>query len=407
MVSIKSRGGKPVKILLVIDQFYEANNGMTISARRFAKVLVEHGHEVRVVSTGTPRAESGDLHDFPNSYSVPKQYIPFFDKLIAKQGMTFASPDDEMLERAIGWADIVHFLVPFALSRCGIMIARRLGVPYTAAFHCQPENVTSSIYLDKFNSINRLIYLWFNHYIYQYCSHVHCPSEFIANELRKTGYWSHLHVISNGIDPDFVGMRKKEKSPELRDRFVILSVGRFSREKRQELLLKAIAMNRHADRIQVILAGQGPKRDKLEKQGASLPNLPIINFYSKSDLLNVIAMSDLYVHTANAEIEAMSCMEAFAGGLVPVIANSEKSATPQFALDKRSLFIADDPVDLSKKIDYWYEHPREREEMGAKYAALGEKYNLEACVLEAERMFERAIEDAAREAVPVREAGPK
>ena len=33
-------------------------------------------------------------------------------------------------------------------------------------------------------------------------------------------------------------------------------------------------------------------------------------------------MSDLYVHAADVEIEAMSCMEAFAGGLVPVIANS-------------------------------------------------------------------------------------
>lgn len=392
-----------MKILLVIDQFYEANNGMTISARRFAKVLGDHGHEIRIVSTGSSR----DPDLYADSYSVPKQYIPFFDRLVAKQGMTFARPDGEVLERAICWADVVHFLVPFTLSHHGILIARRLGVPYTAAFHCQPENVTSSIYLDKFNSINKLIYLWFNHYIYQYCGHIHCPSEFIANELRKTGYRSHLHVISNGIDPDFIGLRKKEKPPALRDKFVILSVGRFSREKRQELIIKAVKMNRYADRIQLIFAGQGPKREKLEKLSASLPHPPIFDFYKKSELLDVIAMSDLYVHAASAEIEAMSCMEAFAGGLVPVIANSEKSATPQFALDGRSLFIADDPKDLSDKIDYWYEHPSERREMGAQYAAMGEKYNLEACVLEAEKMFYQAIEDAAREAVPVREAGAK
>ena len=392
-----------MKILLVIDQFYEANNGMTISARRFAKVLANHGHEIRIVSTGRPR----DPGLYADSYSVPKQYIPFFDKLVAEQGMTFARPDDELLERAIGWADLVHFLVPFTLSHHGIMIARQLGVPYTAAFHCQPENVTSSIYLDKFKNINKLIYLWFNHYIYQYCGHIHCPSEFIANELRKTGYRSHLHVISNGIDPDFIGLRKKEKPPELRDKFVILSVGRYSREKRQELLIKAVKMNRYADRIQLIFAGQGPNREKLEKLGASLPNPPILNFYSKSDLLDIIAMSDLYVHAANAEIEAMSCMEAFAGGLVPVIANSEKSATPQFALDERSLFKADSPKDLSDKIDYWYENPYERQKMSLQYAAMGEKYNLEACVFEAEKMFYQAIEDASRETIPVREAGAK
>jgi len=395
--------GEAVKILLVIDQFYEANNGMTISARRFAKVLADHGHEIRIVSTGKSR----DPGLYADSYSVPKQYIPFFDKLVAKQGMTFASPDDEVLECAVGWADIVHFLVPFALSHHGIMIARELGIPYTAAFHCQPENVTSSIYLDKFKNINKLIYLWFNHYIYQYCGHIHCPSEFIANELRKTGYRSHLHVISNGIDPDFVGLRKKEKPPELKDKFVILSVGRYSREKRHELIIRAVKMNRYAERIQLIFAGQGPKRDMLKKLGTSLPNPPIFNFFKKSDLLDVIAMSDLYVHAANAEIEAMSCMEAFASGLVPIIADSEKSATPQFALDERSLFIADDPKDLSKQIDYWYEHPEERREMGKKYAVMGEKYNLETCVYEAEKMFYEAIEDASREAVPVREANAK
>ena len=43
-----------MKILLVNDQYFLANNGMTISARRFAKVLESHGHEVRVVSTGRP-----------------------------------------------------------------------------------------------------------------------------------------------------------------------------------------------------------------------------------------------------------------------------------------------------------------------------------------------------------------
>lgn len=64
----------------------------------------------------------------------------------------------------------------------------------------------------------------------------------------------------------------------------------------------------------------------------------------------------------DAEIEAISCMEAFASGLVPVIANSAKSATPQFALDERSLFTAGDSGDLTQKIDYWLEHEDERRE---------------------------------------------
>ena len=45
----------------------------------------------------------------------------------------------------------------------------------------------------------------------------------------------------------------------------------------------------------------------------------------------------------DAEIEAIACIEAFSCGLVPVIAGSEQSATPQFALDERSLFNAGRP----------------------------------------------------------------
>ena len=106
-------------------------------------------------------------------------------------------------------------------------------------------------------------------------------------------------------------------------------------------------------------------------------------------------MSDLYVHAADVEIEAMSCMEAFAGGLVPVIADSRKSATPQFALDQRSLFQAGDSNDLAAKIDYWIEHEAERKAMEYKYSALGKKYALENCVRQAEEMFRQELEEHA------------
>ena len=41
-----------MKILIVIDQFDNSNNGTTISARRFAKDLQDRGNEVYIVSTG-------------------------------------------------------------------------------------------------------------------------------------------------------------------------------------------------------------------------------------------------------------------------------------------------------------------------------------------------------------------
>ena len=121
-----------MKILLVIDQFDQGNNGTTISARRFAQALAADGNEVRVAAAGKPAR---------GKYPMPEiHFLPVADSIIRSQGMVFAKPNRSVLEQAIVWADVVHFMMPFALSRVGLRIAKEMGKPVTAAFHVQPEN---------------------------------------------------------------------------------------------------------------------------------------------------------------------------------------------------------------------------------------------------------------------------
>lgn len=378
-----------MKILIVTDQYYAANNGMTISARRFVAFLRQRGNEVRIISCGV----SDDVENGQKAYLLKKQYIPFFDKLVSSQGMTFAKPDKATVEEAVKWADIIHFYVPFALSRAVLKAAKKHNVPYTAAFHVQPENISSSIHMGNIGFVNAAIYHWFNFYIYKHCRHIHCPSRFIAGELEKHGYKARLHIISNGIDPDFV-YRKIPKTQKYGDKFVILMIGRMSVEKRQDVLISAVAKSKYCGKIKLILAGKGPRTSQLkalaEKNGVDTE----INFFAKPDLLDVIAMSDLYVHAADMEIEAMACMEAFACGLVPIIADSPRSATPQFALDERSLFEAGNSGHLAERIDYWIEHEEERHKSEILYSRLAEKYRLEDCVIKLEEMFKDEMKEA-------------
>lgn len=164
-------------------------------------------------------------------------------------------------------------------------------------------------------------------------------------------------------------------------------------EKRQDIIIRAAHKSKYKDKITVMLAGQGPRREKLEELARLLEVNLVIDFYPKDKLIDLISYCDLYVHAASAEIEAMSCMEAFAGGLVPVISNSPKSATPQFALDDRSLFRVGSPNDLALKMDYWLEHPEERKKSELLYAESAKKYNLDECVRQVEEMFAEAIEE--------------
>lgn len=374
-----------MKILLVIDQFDNSNNGTTISARRFAKGLQEAGNKVYVVSTG----------DSKNEYKFNLKELPLppgISHLVKSQGMSFAIPNTEILEKAISSVDVVHFYMPFFISKAGLKICEKLHVPHTAAFHVQPENITYSIGLGTKTKVNDLIYTHYRDSFFNRFTHIHCPSEFIANELKKHGYTAKLHVISNGVDDEFK-YYPKEKLPEFKDKFVITMIGRYSNEKRQDVLIDAISKSKYTNKIQLVLAGKGPKQEKYEKLGKVLPNPPVMKFYSTDRLIDLLKSTDLYVHSADAEIEAISCIEAFACGNVPIIANSKNSATKQFALVKESLFEAGNSKDLANKIDYWIEHEDYRKEMEIKYSKHAENYRLKNSIVKIEEMFNDAIRE--------------
>ena len=401
-----------MRILLVTDQFDGARNGTTVSARRFARALAERGHQVRVVCAGPGSAVVGPMpvaDDGAGPVAGPAGHgievrrvrplrIPLFQRLIDDQSMVLARPDESVLREALAWADVAHVLLPFWLGRTTVRLARTLGVPVTAAFHLQPENVTYNLGLGRARWANELVYRALRP-LYQQVGHVHCPSEFIAGQLREHGYTADLHVISNGVDPRFT-YRKLPRSADLhgvdaRDAVVVTMIGRLSPEKRQDVLIEAVRRSRHAERIQLVLAGSGPLEARLRQQAAGLRRPPLIRFFTQDELRDLLAMSDLYVHAADAEIEAISCIEAFASGLVPVIAASKRSATPQFALDERSLFAPGDPADLARRIDYWIEHPDERDEMEHVYARSARRYTLAESITRIEKMFDAAVDDAA------------
>ena len=373
-----------MKILIVIDQYDGANNGTTISARRFVANLKKRGHEVRVISTG--KEEEG-------KYSVDKiKLVPIVNKIVTSQGMEFAKADEEKLREAIKWAEVVHFYMPFWLSIKGMKIAKEMNKPMTAAFHVQPENITYTIGLGKKEKVNDTIYTLFKKVFFDEFNHIHCPSQFIADELKKHGYKAKLHVISNGIEPDWV-YKKSEKPEELKDKIVLTMVGRLSGEKRQDVLIEAVKQTKYADKIQLIFAGKGPKQKSYEKLGETLKNKPIFKFCKKEQLQEILAYTDLYIHTSDAEIEAISCIEAIATGLVPLIAKSDKSATSQFALDERSTFEAGNSKQLAEKIEYWLDNKKEREKMEKEYAKNAQKYSIEKSMEQIEEMFREEINE--------------
>ena len=373
-------------ITFIIDSYDEASNGIATSTKRFAKKLAEFGHAIQIVAASAPKEPK------IVSYNLGISKVPILYQVSKSQGFTFAKCNKKLIKEAIKKSDIVHCLVPFKIERYAKKICDKYNIPSSAAFHLQPENITSTIYLNKYDAVNKYIYKKFRKF-YNKFEHVHCPSNMIKGQLVENGYTSKLHVISNGVCNSF---KKKDviKKEEWKNKFVILMIARLSEEKRQDLIIEAVKHSKHEKDIQIVFAGKGPIKMHLEKMGEDLTNPISFGFYTESELIDVINMADLYVHASDAEIEAIGCMEAFTCGVVPVISDSILSATNQFALDDLNLFRHGDYESLAQKIDYWFENPSAKEVRSLEYIEYAKKYNINNTAKELEEMFYEAIKDS-------------
>ncbi len=386
------------KILFVIDSFYTTNNGTSISAQRFAGELRKRGHEVRVLCWDTPKGQGDQVSSAKDDFTTEKFRIPVFQPLCDKHDFSFAYNDKEIVHKACDWADIVHVFVPFGITWEAIHYCNKIGKPVTGAFHIQPENMTSSVSMGKVEWFNELFYRAWNRDIYSHLRHIHVPSKFMGEMLAERGYTAKIHPISNGIQEAFmlageVKKKQRDQVPSTKDVFKIMMIGRLSQEKRQDVIINAVKYSKYADRIQLVFAGRGPEYEKYVELGKDLKHQPQFIYVERDELIQHLLETDLYVHASDMESEAISCIEAFSTGLVPVIANSHVSATPQFALDGRSLFMPGDPKDLARAIDYWLDHPHERQYMEEQYRLAGRQYSLEASVSQFEEMLDEEIKE--------------
>lgn len=368
-------------LTVICDVLGRENNGTTIAAMNLVRSMREHGHTVRVVCADEFRRGEKDF------YVVPTLNLGPLNGYLAKNGVSLAKADEAVIAAALDGADAVHIMIPFMLGCKGVRMALERDIPITAGFHCQAENFTTHIFMMNSKLVNRLVYKIFYRNVYRYVDCVHYPTEFIRSVFERViNTTVPNRVISNGVNRRF-RPAPAEKPEELRDKFVILFTGRYSKEKRHRVLIDAVNRSKYRERIQLIFAGSGPQEKKLREYAQKLPNMPIFSFFTREELVKVINYSDLYVHPAEIEIEAIACLEAISCGVVPIIADSPRCATKYFAREPNNLFRVNDSEDLASKIDWWLDNPEERKRCGEGYLGYAKQFDFDHCMDEMESMI--------------------
>ncbi len=384
-----------MKIAIVCDVLGKENNGTTIAAMNLIRSLKAKGHKVRVICPDgqipLTLCPDGEKKDLPDYYIVRTYNLGPLNNYVRKNGVVLAKADKSIIYQAINDVDLVHLMTPFSLGKATAKMAKKLNKPLTAGFHCQAENFTNHIFMMNNRLANYITYKHFYKKVYRYSDSIHYPSKFIKDEFEKIVGKTTAYVISNGVNKEF--KKKEVNRPEAwKDKYLILFTGRYSKEKSHSVLIDAVSKSKYRDKIQLIFAGAGPLKEKLEKHSKKLTLKPIFNFFSRQELIDLINCSDLYVHPAEIEIEAISCLEAISCGLVPIISDSSRSATRNFAICAENLFKCNDTDDLSEKIDYWLSHPEEKQICSKAYLNYKQKFDHDLCMDEMEKMFLRTLE---------------
>lgn len=368
-------------------------NGVRSAVLSLKSRLVDEGLDVRILAC--ENEYSNDVQpDFPLKHFV----FPFFEQIIHANGFRYAKIDKSVIRKAVAWADVIHVMEGFPLEAAVVRIADDLGKPCVGTYHTFSENITSNIGLAEGGVINRLINIWWKTSVYNHCKSVQCPTKTVKDYLTRHGYSSRLEVISNGVDLSGYPLSDLQagKKP-----YRIITIGRLSNEKSHQTLIDAIRHSRHAAEIELYIAGKGPKAKKIRKAARKLfedgivKSDPVFGFYDSEQLKTLLKDSYLYIHCAKVEVEGLSCLESIRQGVVPVIADAPLSATGQFALDDRSLFHVSDSAELAEKIDWWIEHPDERNRMSGLYSESAKLFDIRESTKKIIRMYEEALSDEA------------
>jgi len=222
-------------------------------------------------------------------------------------GMPVAVPSRKLEYLIDGFApDVLHLASPFALGGYSARIARRLGLPSLSVYQTDLAGFARHYGLNIAHSSLRKIV----GKIHTSTDRTLAPSSAACGDLREQGV-PNVHLWRRGVNTSLFHPSKVDS--ELRfswgaqRKLIVGYIGRLANEKR----ISDLAVLDRDPRVQLIIVGDGPAREKLERE---LPDAIFTGFKSGEDLAAAYASFDLFIHPGPNETFCQAVQEALSSG---------------------------------------------------------------------------------------------
>ncbi|MFA0814484.1 MAG: glycosyltransferase family 4 protein [Anaerofustis sp.] len=233
--------------------------------------------------------------------------------------------------------DVIHVTTEYGIGTCGQLIAKDLNIPLVTSYHTNFDR-----YLEEFHlALLKRPYWSYMKRFHGQARITLCPSQDTLCELSTRGF-SHLGIWSRGVD--LSRFHPKYRSEDTRamlgaeGRTVFLYVGRISKEKGLDVLVRSILMinKRYEKDCLFVFTGDGPYLEELRSQ--QLPNAVFTGALKGEALSSMYASSDVFVFPSGTETFGNVALEAMASGLALICVDS--GGVTDFANHRQNAYIA-------------------------------------------------------------------
>jgi len=292
--------------------------------------------------------------------------------------------------------DLVH-THGYKADLYGYLAAWRCHKPVVATCH---NWVGGTAALGIYNHLDRMVLKKFNA--------LAAVSDAVAHRLLAFGVPAEkIKTIANGID--VAAFERAQSLPLLKAEgsMVVGVVARLDLQKGFEYLLRAArTLCKTFQGLQIVIAGEGPDRDKIEdmiQQYGLQSNVVLAG--QQSNMPSVYAAMDIFVLPSLNEGLPMTVLEAMAASK-PVIATRVGAIGSVIQDGKNGLLVAPkDPEGLQNAIAGLLSDPERRRRLGGQaHAWVSQNYTSEAMALKYRDMYEEVLRKPAPSAIYARQA---
>ncbi len=385
-----------MRIMMFSHGYLPTLSGVTLVVQKIARAMVQRGHEVMIVTASEkhwPYQSEDQGVRLHRVFGIPNPFwwegpIPFIIPPAIRKLVDEYKPD------------IIHTHENVILSFMLLMTRWEKRPAFITSCYSLPSYATQFMHLGGLETWFEGV-LWkaaignlngYEHVVF--CTRTH-ERDFLTHGLRPP-----TTVISNGVNihrycPDKQPGEDIEQRYHLPPSPRILSVGRLMKDKKLDMLIKAMRNVCDKQEAHLLVVGRGSERPRLKALIQKLklePYIHLLGYVPEQDLPALYRASDLFAIPSLVEVQSLPALQAAVTGLPIVAANS--AALPELVRQGENGFLVDPLTadELGNSIHKIISNPEEARKMGEVSLEIGRAHD-EQLTFQAYEEFYRKLVD--------------